>query len=334
MAARPATAAQLSHWRDAVNRGREWLAAEVDATPPFHQPEVDLNWYSKVPWTLAGSGDRPRAIRVLRRHESFAAPKRTEWTNAPSYALGWLVAGARAAEQFDVARLLYARLQEYVCPTSGAIRSTLEPAEQWFDASIQGAILHAAAAIGDLPAARRAGDTIVRYIDDQPDPDAIYTHFHPQRGFATELGKDDRLGRFVFRRGMPHQALANLGFVLQGLCRISDATGDGAYSAASGRLMDRILRNHREDLLAHGQNHKVGYAAMLLRRHLRGREDLLDIAVTIAERIADRIQPDGRALADVFFTDINDQPHSVSVRTTCDSVLWLSGICEELTAIS
>ncbi len=334
MDTRAASASQFSSWRDAVRRGRQWLAAEINARPPLHQAQADLNWYSKIPWALAGSGDRANAIKALRRCDSLAAPAQTDWTNAPSYALGWLVAGARAAEQFDVARVLYAKLQPYICPTSGLIKGTLEPREQWFDASIQGAILHAAVAIGDLPTARRAGQSITRYIDDQPDADAIYTHFHPGRGFATHLGADDAIGRFVFRRGAQRQALANLGFVLQGLSRLSDASGDGSFAAASGRLMDRILRNHREDLLTHSQNHKVGYAALLLRRQLPGRDDLLEVAIAIARCITDRMQPDGRSLADVLFRDISQQPHYASVRTTCDSVLWLSGICDEFAAMS
>ena len=41
-------------------------------------------------------------------------------------------------------------------------------------------------------------------------------------------------------------------------------------------------------------------------------------------------QVEAAALADVLGDDIRKQTHFTTVRTTCDSVLWLSQICDEL----
>ncbi len=324
-------------WDQAVARGRQWLVKQVDRTPAFGAGEVDLNWYCKVPWALVASGDRDASLRALGAayyrfiHPALRPPRETHWTNAVGYALGWLVAAACACEAGEIARNIYARMLEHTCTKTGALQSHPE----WFDASIQGAALHATAAMGDIPAVRRIGDVMTRFVDDQPQPDdAIYTHFHPERGYFMDRSRDgaaDTSGRYVFRRGAVNQPLATLGFVMQGLIRVGEVTGDARYTVAAGRLLDRVFANHRDDLLAHSQNHKVGHAAMMLWRHT-GREELFDIAIAIAGRVAHNIQPDGRALADVFYDDISRQAPYFTVRTTCDSVLWLAAMRDELLA--
>lgn len=326
------TVDRAQRWRQAVARGRRWLATQADAAPPFGAGDADLNWYCKVPWALAGAGDRDAALRALGVaydrfiHPVLRVPRQTQWTNAVAYALGWLVSAACACQARDLPDPIYACLQQHTCAQTGGLITDGD----WFDASIQGAALHATAMMRDVAAIRRIGDTMARFVDDQPCPrEAIHTHFHPQRGYFTDISPDDRSGRYVFLRGAPKQPLANLGFVMQGLCRAGEAIGEPRYIEAAQRLLDLVLRNHRDDLIAHSQNHKVAHAAAMLWRHTR-RADLRDIAATMADRVALNIQPDGRALADVFYSHVADQPPYFTVRTTCDSVLWLAGLCDEL----
>ena len=331
--------APIATWRSAVQRGVGWLTAQLDANPPFAGADVDVNWYCKLPWALAGAGNRAAALRALGRVQGeyletglVHCPGQTGWTNAVSYALGWLVVGARVAEALGPARKGYEALGKYVCPDTGGLYSVpLERTDEspYFDAAIQGAVIHAALMMGDLEAARRAGRTALWFIDHQPDRGAgIYNYFHPKRGYLTEVNDRNRF-QCMFVAGTLPQPYANLGFMLQGLCRLFDATGDVAFRDGCGRLVDVLLDDFGPDLLSHSQNHKVAHAMLMLWART-GTARYRDGALRIAPLIAENILPDGRALADVLGDDIENQTPFFTVRTTCDSVLWLSQICDML----
>jgi hypothetical protein len=322
----------------AVARGRDWLAQQVERATPFGQENPDLNWYAKLPWTLLVTGRRRAAICALNAVDrqfdqgTLHNVKQQDWTNAVPYALGWLTTGAVACERYDGARRLYAELNRFVCPTTGGLHSVLEPSRSepsYFDVAIQGALLHAAVAIGDRTTACRAAALMERWFEEQPNHGVgLFMRYHPQLGYLQDVPDTPRI-QWMFVPGGHQQPWANLGFVLQGLLRVSAATGDSRYSNAAQRMLEHVLQEYADDLLGHSQNHKVAHAAIMLYRDA-GKALFLEAAVTIARRMTDNIQADGRAVADIFFSDIVDQPNYVSVRTTCDSVLWLQCLCDEL----
>ena len=108
-----------------------------------------------------------------------------------------------------------------------------------------------------------------------------------------------------------------------------DATCQIQYRDGCARLVEILLDDFADDLLSHSQNHKVALAAIMLYRQT-GQERYRDAALTIAPLIAKNIYADGRALGDLGGNDIEKQDYYVTVRTTCDSVLWLSQICDEI----
>jgi hypothetical protein len=339
----PVTQLEIQHWRSAVVRGRDWLAAQVELTPPFGQENADINWYAKLPWPLLVAGRRRAAICALNAVDrqlelgTLHDVRQNDWTNAVPYALGWLTTGAIACERYDSARRLYAELNRFVCPATGGLYSVIPQSRSeplysealYFDVGIQGALLHAAVAIGDLTAACRAAGLMERWFDEQPDRRlGLFMQFHPQRGYLQDVREAARI-QLMFAPGGERQPWANLGFVLQGLLRVSAATGEARYLNAARRILEHLLEVYRDDLLGHSQNHKVAHAAVVLYRNT-GETLFFETAVTIARRIADNIHADGRALADVFFSDIAAQPNYVAVRTTCDSILWLQCLCDEI----
>jgi hypothetical protein len=336
------TQSEIARWRLAVARGRDWLAQQVEVGPPFGQKNPDLNWYAKLPWSLMVTGRRQAAIRALDAVDrqldlgTLHEVCQSDWTNAVPYALGWLTTGAIACERYDVARRLYAELNRYVCPTTGGLHSELPQSRSeplYFDVAIQGALLHSAVAIGDRTTACRAAVLMERWFEEQPNRDAgLFMRFHPQLGYLQEAPHIPRI-QLMFVPGGNQQPWANLGFVLQGLLRVSAATGESRYLNAARRILEHVLQKYADDLLGHSQNHKVAHAAIVLYRDT-GKPLFLEAAVTIARRMADNIQVDGRAVADIFFDDIRAQPHYTSVRTTCDSILWLQCLCDELEFIA
>jgi hypothetical protein len=338
----PVAQIEIARWRSAVARGRDWLAQQVERAPPFGQKNPDLNWYAKLPWSLLVTGRRQAAIcalnAVVRQLDQGTLHNvcQHDWTNAVSYALGWLTTGAIACERYDSARRLYAELNRYVCPTTGGLHSVLQQSRSepsYFDIAIQGALLHAATAIGDRASACSSANLMVRWFEEQPNRGVgLFMRFHPQLGYLQDVPDTPRI-QWMFVPGGTQQPWANLGFVVQGLLRVSAATGDSRYLNAARQMLEYVLQEFADDLLGHSQNHKVAHAAAVLYRDT-GQPLFLEAAATIARRVADNIQADGRAVADIFFSDIADQPDYVSVRTTCDSVLWLQCLCDELEFIA
>lgn len=334
----PVTQAEIACWRSAVARGRDWLAQQVELVSPFGQENPDLNWYAKLPWPLIVTGRRRAAICALNAVDrqldlgTLHDVRQNDWTNAVPYALGWLTTGAILCERYDSARRLYAELSRFVCPSTGGMHSTLPQAESeplYFEVAIQGALLHAAVAMGDLQTACRAAVLMEQWFDEQPNRRiGLFMRFHPQRGYLQDVPGTAR-AQFMFVPGGVQQPWANLGFVLQGLLRVSAATGDSRYSNTALQILEHLLQEYKDDLLGHSQNHKVAHAAVVL-YGITGKLLFLETAVTIARRMADNIHADGRALADIFFSDIAAQPQYTSVRTTCDSILWLQCLCDEL----
>lgn len=333
---------EIADWRLAVARGRDWLADQLDLEPPFGQHNSDLNWYAKLPWPLIVTGRRRAAIRALNAVERLLESDKlhhvyqADWTNALPYALGWVVTGAVLCERYDLAHRLYAALNCFVCPTTGGLYSALPQSrsdQSYFDVAIQGALLHAAVAVGDLNAACRAASLMEQWFEEQPDRNiGLFMQFHPQLGYRQDISDATQLQR-MFVPGGTRQPWANLGFVLQGLLRASAATGNLRYLATARQILEHILQDYSEDLLRHSQNHKMAHAAIVLYRST-GKPLFLNVAVTIARRMSDNIQTDGRALADIFFDDVAMQPYYTSVRTTCDSILWLQCLCDELELIA
>jgi hypothetical protein len=310
----------------------------MEALPPRGDPFDEIAWCCKAPWALLACGRRALALSVLHRCRIACEavgerwPARASGTASPAYAAGWLTTAAWIAGTCDLARFFYRLLERHICPHEGGVLSA--PGDVYFDAALQGAGLHAAVAVGDTTTARKIGGLTVRLIREQPDPVlGFYMLYAPRRGHLRDVSDSNRAERLLVRVE-PRQPYANLGFALQGLCRLHEATGEHTYLEAAADALDTLLGGgHRDDLVSHGQNHKVGHAAILLYRHLKRRRHL-DAAVAIADCVAKRIGADGRAWADVFYDRIEDQPPLFSVRTTCDSALWLRQMADEVNVLS
>ena len=322
-------------WREAVHRGYAWLSDKFADESFLGSDMCDVNWLAKLPLTFAACGGRARARRMLSRARALLdegtlhSPHETAWTNAVSYALGWLVTGARSSEDYESARILYGELLRYVCPATGGLAAdpVLHDKRPYFDVAIQGAVLHAAAAVGDLETARRNASFLRKWFDDQPDPSTfLYTYYRADEGYLFEV-PDGEETRYRFSMVEARQPWANLGFALQGLLRLSMATGDQSYRRLSRQIVELLLSRASEDLLGHSQNHKVGHACAMLYA-LTLETKFRDAAIVIASKIAENILSDGRAWADVYADRIEEQTDYFTVRTTCDSVLWLASICD------
>ena len=328
----------IREWRQTAERGYKWLLSRTSEGSFHDSQKWDINWLAKLPWTFAANGNRPLARRILTtvrdylRDGTIHTPHSVAWTNAVSYALGWLVSGARVCDDFISARLLYSELQRYVCPVTGGLAGTIVgigDQTTYFDVGIQGALLHAALAVGDLETARRNAHLLRMWFDDQPERlDRLYSRYHPGSGFIRDVPAGEEIA-LLFSLTEQRQPWANLGFVLQGLSRLSAATGEGHYRELAEEILDLILSKSRDDLLGHSQNHKVGHACLLLYEQTDN-DDYLHLTMAIADKVASNILPDGRAWADVTSDTIENQGEYFTVRTTCDSVLWLISICDGL----
>ena len=186
--------------------------------------------------------------------------------------------------------------------------------------------------MGEREKAAQTGDLMLRFFREQPDLNiGIYNYYHPDLGYLTDIDHENSFERIFARVGWK-QPFANLGFLLIGLARLYEATGKKESLDGCLEIMDFLIENHREDLIAHAQNHKIGYAAAILYRITENAE-YIHIASEIAGRLSGNIGKYGRAWADVVSPDLDSQPYYTSVRMTADAVLWLRQIfdlCESL----
>lgn len=332
------TTTDTDSWRSAASRGLRWLQEFCDDRLCVDPQAYDINWCAKLPWVFAACGDRERAVRVLNVVSDYfivgqriVEPSDKQWTNAISYALGWLVSGACEAQEHGHAKQLYESMKRYICEDHGGQLSDADSSSresQYFDAAIQGALLHASLKIMDTNAVLRAGQLACDLIMNQPrSNEAFFTHYHPENGYL-ETPNNGQKGRYAFHPSDSPQPYANIGFMMQGLCHLHDATGLCRFLDAAQWLMDWLYEFCEDDLLSHGQNHKVAHAAAMLFRQT-GNSRHKSIFIHMTERTAMGIDQDGRALADVWNDSIDKQSLFATVRTTCDSVLWLQAIIAE-----
>ena len=331
---------QFSEWRAAAERGRSWLAAQLDAGAPLGDGPPDVNCLRKLVWVFAGHGDRVHAFRaadaVVERcfeHGRLKRPADEDWTGAAPYGLGWLICGAQMVNRYDLSRLCLAELEGFFDEKTGAAFSrpsadAQRPTE--IDLGIQGAPLMANVATGSLERAAAAGRFLGRMLDEQPHlEERLYCFYDLENGFVTEFEERRRLAA-VLERKLQCQPHANLGLSVCALAKLYEATGEVEFLDSARGYFEFQLRC-AQDLFSHAQHHKCGWAGALLWRHT-GEQKYLDAAIRIADNVAHAGLPDGRWVADIFFQRIEDQPLDYTVAMTCDATLWLRLIADELEA--
>jgi len=236
----------LDQMHTAAARGIAWILAHQRADGSFCDPADGIGGYYKVPSALAVAGEWRAAQRLLRwvadHHLTpagdFRAPERKahepvheSW---PTYANAWLIQGAQRVGRWDVARRGMTFLQTLQLPSGGYY--ALDGDTQFLEpVGISWGGL-AALMTGDLAAAQRAGDCLVRLVDQQPDPMRFYFRMDADGGLITAVPNGAALN-YVVDASQRKQIYYNPGIALIFLSHLYQATATERYLAAAATIL-------------------------------------------------------------------------------------------------
>ena len=289
----------------AARRGIDWILAQQRADGSFCDAADGIGAYYKVPYALGLSGHPRQAARLARwiaaHHraaegdfgldetvsgEAGAAGARHEhW---PTYRQAWLVLGLHRLGRYDLSLPGARFLLRHQLPGGGFYATEgderfLEPVcTSWSGA--------ACLATGHMEAAVAAGDTLVRMVEAQTDPQRFYFRMTAAGQLITEVPAGEELYHFV-DAGRAEQIYYNPGIALIFLAHLYRATGTEAYLQASHRLLD-FAERCAADAYRFPPSGKLGLGCALL-YELSGREEARRGACALGEYLLETQTPQG-----------------------------------------
>ena len=262
----------VAQFQASANRGIAWMLAQQRADGSFCAREDGVGGYYKVPYALALAGQLRPAQRLLNwvaEHHftaagDFRAPERKarepihdSW---PVYANAWLILGAQRLGRWDLARRGMAFLCNYQLPIGGfyALNGEhpfLEPVGMAWGGL-------AALSTGYLAEAQRAGNLLVRMVEQQPDAQRFYFRMDAQGQLITNAPPGSELQTYVDAT-RPKQIYYNPGIALIFLCHLYRATGEGAYLQTAEQILT-FTERCAADVHRFPPSGKLGCGAALL----------------------------------------------------------------------
>lgn len=290
----------LDQMQIAAARGIAWILAHQRPDGSFCDPADGVGAYYKVPSTLAVAGEWRAAQRLLdwvAAHHltatgDFRAPERKahepvheSW---PAYANAWLIQGAQRVGRWDVARRGMAFLQTLQLPSGGYY--ALDGATKFLEpVGVSWGGL-AALMTGDLAAAQRAGDCLVRLVDQQPDPARFYFRMDADGGLLTAVPSGAALTYYV-DAGQIKQIYYNPGIALIFLSHLYQATAAERYLAAAATIL-AFTQRCAADVHRFPPSGKLGLGCALYYA-LTGDERALQGALNVATYLIETQGADG-----------------------------------------
>ena len=322
--------------RTAADRCLDFLARQIDDRGRHKELPDDADLHYKLPYVFNYGGRRDLALRVLDHLETNLIEEdgyfRDAGPDAPStqylysggwdpsthftYASGWLAWSSAAMGRFDLARLFARRAMVEQDPQWGGFWRESELGRvQWLLNSSSAAAGFAAA--GEVEAAKKSADYMLRLLDRQPDlTKGCYLNLGPDGEVVTALGSDPTLNFYDL------DGPARPGFfttVIAGLVWTGRQTGDSSHFNTARRYVDIVLshRNHPERM---SRASKSAWAILQLHTHRPDRA-FPDYAAGVGRRLLELQMPDGSI-------DVSESPGfegrvpgSRTFSATCDWVL-------------
>ena len=284
----------------AATRAGAWIVGQQRPDGSFRADADGVGAYYKIPYMLATLGRLGEAARLLdwvadhhftpdgdfRAQERKArAAFHDSW---PTYSNAWLVQGAHKAGRFDLSFPGAEFILGHQTPAGGfGVLADGRPELECVCTSWGGL---AVLTVGHLEAAKRAGQCLVRLVDQQPHPDRFYFRMKPDGELMVDAPPGQELGYFV-DSGKLEQIYFHPGIALAFLCRLHLATGDEEFAAAGRRIFD-FTRRCAPDVYRTPPSGKLGLGAVLL-AGITGEREPAAAAREVADYLVGTQQPDG-----------------------------------------
>ncbi len=326
---------KLETYRRAALKGTAWLVGQLRDDGSYGPEVRDLASYYKSPWALLAAGRNDLAYRVLGHvQQRFLRPD-GDLTTAPGvksedpplaeyypYMNAWIAIGAQKLGRFDVVRPVYRFVRSFFHERLGGfvIHAPYGRGDDVTGAFITSHLGLAALYCGDPDRARRAGDFLLRLLDNQPDLDhGFYLRVDADGELITDF-PEEQAPFHVVKSREPFQLYFFVGYPIVYLAKLHEATGVDAYLDGARTLLD-FARAADESIYRFHFSHKVAWGASLVAR-LTGDPSALDTATRIADYLVS-IQDEGGCW-------LADQPATTRFDQTAEICLWLLEISAEL----
>jgi hypothetical protein len=327
-------------WERAL-AGGSWLVGHQRADGGWigvDDPKVDA--FYKGSWALTSTGHLPSAQRLLdhvrQRYMTAAGdflPRDHPWHTDVHYlyASAYFVVGAMVSGRYEIAYPAASfMLGQQDLEHGGFYSRHTAPGQRGScDTMSAGAAGMACLAVGQLEAARRAGDFLRVVIERQPDAETrFYTTMDVDGRLVTEFASDEAFAH-VIEAGTTNQCWYALGLPFAFLIRLFEATGETRYRALAQWAFDFQARC--VDPWAGGSSGKAGWGSAMLYR-ITGDARYREVALEVAQTIADTQRADGAWLVTAAAQDGTGALGNADLDVTAEYTLWCALIAANLLA--
>ena len=342
--------------RATIARGLGWLEqnkAQIIA-------QKDLSAHYKAPYLYAAVGDPLKArfyANLLQGKYQQAdgdfrtMPDEKGWAHLPCspanryvYSNGWVVCGLRRLGYYGAAERGMNFVRRFQSPTLGGFASHFDvrlgqvnPA--YLDTSSTSSAGLALLACGDVEAARRAGDFVLRVLEAQPAPDRFYyCSWEVKSGLMTDIWGDEDTGAIRGRKQFclstetdPRYELTWLvGKPMKFLTRLYDMTGEAIYLQGARTLLKFFERLDHERVHNYGSC-KIMWASAELYRHT-GETHFALTAEEIFRWFCETMTPSGIWVHSLWYRNAEEQPLAAALDSVQELCAEMSDTLFELAA--
>ena len=231
---------RLAAYRAACRKGTDWLLDHKHADGSIG-PVEERNFYYRIPWALALMGETVAAHRVVDwiHRNMFTAEGAFEGISPlgvfddryGSYALACLLVGANLLQRYDIVYRGTQNLFSWQDPESGGFyndrKNKTASGEQELFPTAQGGM--SLVAVGQIEAARKAGQWLKRLWELQPDVEhKMYHVYSPEKGLVADYAPDQE-ALYLTKKDDPWQHHFNGGIAAALLSTIYLATGEQTW---------------------------------------------------------------------------------------------------------
>lgn len=269
---------KVEHMIEFAQRGTNWLVSITDEKGRMGEQE-SINAYYKCPYPLRIMGHQATAAQVLSYVVSHFMSKEGDFYESPEkrtsgtytrfycnhYPNEWFLRASYACNFFGLASKIQQFLMTSFDEELGAFRSeanNTSPIVDVFSTAMGG---FCCMFTGMIEPAERAGQFLIRLLNDQPDATKYYLRWLPGKGFLTEPDQAGREKFYIIDTKQGGQTYWHLGMPIVTLAKLFEITGKQEYMDNAVRYYDYLMGCH-SDVLCSPPSGKLCWGSAVMYR--------------------------------------------------------------------
>jgi len=309
----------------------------LDAFQPdgsFGKGAESLDCYYKNIASLALIGHSEEAMivadlirtRYMKDDGDFTGRSNPWFEEYQGYTNHWIAYGAHLIGRFDLSYRAMPHILKKQGPTGG-----FRSAEGGhYDILSTASAAHVCLVTGFAEQARRAGDFMVRLLENQPHPEErFYVRADEEARPITEF-PEEKASFFVVEPRQKRQLYFYYGFPMATLGKLYAATGEERFLRGGAWCYDFLLycAADRFRMPASG---KVGWGSAVMAR-VTGEDRYREGATAVADYLTETQHASGAWVHTLIYTQLDEQPPAITFDLTGEFIAWMKLIRTELSA--